>query len=71
MVVGEAANLIGRQRRVGFAGSRWAGIRDVAVAGEGAGGPHAGSAMDRAGATNSHDGDGARGVAVGTIGRNG
>ena len=37
VVVGEAANLSGRQRRMGFAGSQWVGIRDVAVAGKGDG----------------------------------
>ena len=69
-VVRAAARLNGRQRR----GCRGQGSGTVAVAGEGAGGPHAGSAMDGAGATNSHDGgdgDGARGVALGTISRSG
>ncbi len=74
VVVGEAANLSGRQRRMGFAGSQWAGIRDVAVAGKGASGPHAGLAMDRAGATDSYgggEGDGVRGGAYGAMSRSG
>ena len=74
VVVGEAANLIGLQRHMGSAGSQWAGVRDVAVAGKGAGDPHAGSAMDRAGATDSHgggEGVGARGIAYGAISRSG
>ena len=42
------------------------------VAEKGAGGPHPGSAMDRAGATDSYgggEGDGVRGVAYGAISR--
>ena len=58
---------------VGFADSQSrAGIGGVA--GKGAGGPHAGLAMDRAGATDSYgggEGDRVRGVAYGAISRNG
>ena len=76
MVVREAASLNGRQRlrRVYPAVSRVRGSGTVAVAGKGAGGAHAGAAMDRAGASDSYgggEGDRMRGVAYGTIGRSG
>ena len=54
--------------------SRRRGSGTVAVGGKGAGGPHAGSAMDRAGTTDSYgggEGDGVRGVAYGAISRGG
>ena len=71
-VVGRATSVIDRRRRrwVLPAVSRARGSGTVAVAGKSAGGPHAGSAMDRAGATDScggGEGDGVRGVAYGVI----
>ena len=65
-VAGEAARVIDRRRRRWFlpAVSRGRGSGSVAVAEKGAGGPHPGSAMDRAGATDSYgggEGDGVRG----------
>ena len=76
VVVSGAASLYGRQYRgwVLPAVSRGRGSGTVAVAGKGAGGPHAVSTMDRAGATDSYrggEGDGARGVAYGAISRSG
>ena len=67
-VVDEGASLNGRQRRrwVLLAVGRGRGSATVAVAGKGARGLHAGSAMDGAGATDSYgggEGDGVRGVA--------
>ena len=53
---------------------RGRGSATVAVDGKGAGGLHAGSAMDRAGATDSYgggEGDGVREVAYGAISRSG
>ena len=75
-VAGEAASLIDRRRRrwVLPAVGRGRGSATVAVAGKGAGGLHAGSAMDRAGATDSYgggEGNGVRGVAYGAISRSG
>ena len=75
-VVGAAASLNARQRRrwVLPAVSRGRGSGTVAVAGKGAGGPHPGSAMDRAGATDSYgggEGDGVRGGTYGAISRSG
>ena len=54
--------------------SRRRGSGTARVGGKGAGGPHAGSAMDRAGATDCYgggEGDGVRGVAYGAISRSG
>ena len=54
--------------------SRGRGSGTVAVAGKGAGGPHPGSAMDRAGATDSYgggEGNGVRGGTYGAISRSG
>ena len=65
-MAGNAGGGVSRGQRSGTA----------AVGGKGAGGPHAGSAMDRAGATDSDsygggEGDGVRGVAYGAISRSG
>ena len=67
-VVEGVTSVVDRQRRrwVLRAVSRGRGSGTVAVAGKGAGGLNAGSAMDRAGATDSYgggEGDGVRGVA--------
>ena len=54
--------------------SRGRGSGTVAVDDNGAGGPHAGSPMDRVGATDSYgggEGDGVRGVAYSAISRSG
>ena len=69
-------SLNGRQRRrLGLlAVSRGWRSGTVAGAGKGAGGLNAGSAMDRAGATDSYgggEGDRVRGVAYGAISRSG
>ena len=76
MVAGEVASLNGRQsRRWVLPGvSRGRGSGTVAIAGKGAGGPHAGPAMDGAGATDSYgggEGDGVRRVPYGAISRSG
>ena len=75
-VVEEGVSLNGRPRRrwVLLAVGRGRGSATVAVAGKGAGGPHPGSAMDGAGATDSYGGgvgDGVRGGAYGAISRRG